>query len=177
MQADARVEMRIHRLKRRVARLERGLELMKRWDERNYRLLRPFILEILDEDPDATDEEIVDALVEKIDQLLCFQGIAEIITDIGIRVAGEVGLWVHQNKERLITQRTKRLRKRIAQLEKQLAKRTGKPARARGTMGERTLQDTHAIFVALGMSEAFLEHAKPTKGKPGKTRARRAAQA
>lgn len=170
---EQRLEMRILRLQRRVARLERGLALMERWDESKYRPLRPFILEILDEDPDATDEEIVEALVEKVDQLLRFEGLAEIITDIGIRVAAEVGLWVYQNKKRLITQRIKRLQRRIAQLRKERTRQASRAPRAAAAR-QRAVVDDRAILLELGLSEAFLEGAKPTQRKP---RARQAAPA
>jgi hypothetical protein len=166
--ADDRVRMRIHRLERRVARLARALEAIKRWDERKHHPLRAFILEILDEDPTATDEEIADALVEKADELMRFAGIAELVTDLGLRLVANVGLWVHHNRERLITQRINRLRKRIAALQKELAK---KPSRARGARAARekvapAAQDERSIFAAIGMSEGFVEAAVPKARKP-----------
>jgi hypothetical protein len=167
--ATDREAMRIRRLERRVARLERGLELLKHWDARKYQPLRPFITEILDEDSDATDEEIVDALVEKVDELLKFEGLVELITDVGIRLVAEVGLWVHQNRERLLTQRLARLRKRIAQLEKALpkkaAKKAGRSRMAKSLVSERAIEDEQAIFAELGMNAKFLEALKPTRRK------------
>ncbi len=175
---DTRVEMRIVRLRRRVARLERGLALLERWDENKYRPLRAFILEILDEDPDATDEEIVDALVEKADELARFQGLRELITDASIRVAAEVGLWAHRNRKRLIEGRLARLRKRIAALEKSQAKPRPRPGRARAALRQdaRAAQEVpsgpteQAMFAQLGMSEEFYQPSK--RAKSGTRRAK-----
>jgi hypothetical protein len=126
---DTSVEMQLARLRRRVARLERGLELLERWDEKKYQPLQAVIAELLAKDPDATDKEIVDALVERADELARFEGLRELITDVTIRLAAQVGLWVHRNRKRVIEGRLERLRERIAGLEKELA-----PPRARAAV-------------------------------------------
>jgi len=118
---DTSVEMRLERLRRREARLERGLELLAGWDEKKYRPLKTFILEILAKNPKATDKEIVDALVDRADELAKLDGLRELITDVTIRVAARVGMWAHMNRKRLVEQRLERLRRRIATLEQELA--------------------------------------------------------
>jgi hypothetical protein len=158
---NARIEMRIARLERRVARLERSLALLDRWDEGKHRPLRAFLAEILDDDPDATDDEIVEALAEKADELARFQGIRELIADLGIRLAARIALWAHQNRRRLLAQRAERLRERINELRR-------KPDDARDDDpvsfgGTDSSEDPEAMLAELGMSPEMIEHTRPAK--------------
>jgi hypothetical protein len=143
-----RIEMRIRRLKRRAVRIERWLAEMGRWDAGKHRPFRAFVLEILDEDPDATDEEIIEALIEKADELTRFSGPAELISDVGIRLAARLVVFVYKNRETLLRRRLEQVRGTITRLQAEL-ERTG----PRGALGG---DDELDIFRDLGMDDAFI---------------------
>ncbi len=143
-----RIEMRIRRLKRRTARIERWLGQMSRWDAGKHRPFRAFILEILDEDPDATDDEIIEALIEKVDDLMRFSGPAELISDVGIHIAARLVVLIYKNREVLLRRRLERIRGSIARLEAELERKG-----PRGAFGD---DDELGIFRDLGMDDAFL---------------------
>lgn len=144
-----RLEMRIRRLQRRMARVQRWLDRMKTWDESKHHPIRAFLAEILHEDPDVTDEEIAEALVERVDEMMRFKGIMEIISDIGIRSFANIAVRVIRHRQELMTKRIETLQARISELQGQLE---GPRAHARRALED----DTKKIFDDLGMDPQFV---------------------
>lgn len=116
MSEARRLKMRIHRLSTRAARIRARLAHLGRWDEGRHGPARTLLHELIDEDDDLSDEELIDGLVERLDDLLAFSGIVETISDIGIRAFATVAVWILRNREAWMRGRLERIDARIAEL-------------------------------------------------------------
>jgi len=73
----------------------------------------------LDADGDGTIsiEEIVDEVADRLDELLVFSGLAELITNFGIKAFAWAAVVIHQGRVPALQRKLKRNRRRLAELE------------------------------------------------------------
>lgn len=140
------------RLTRRIRRIERRLAWNRKiqaawahWSEERYRPIRAFINEIVADDPDISDDALVEALIEKVDELLEFQGLAEAISDLGIRLVAALAVAFVRHAPEWLAKRAEQMEARLKELRDQLD-------RSHTPKGE--LADT--ILLDLGFSPEFI---------------------
>jgi len=122
--SDRRLAMRINRLEQRANNIRRRLENLHKWDESRHRPIRALLRELIAEDNDISDEELVEALAARADDLLAFNGIAETISDIGIRMFAAIAVWTIRSRENFMKARLERIKVRVTALRERLAKNT-----------------------------------------------------
>ena len=150
---DRRLAMRINRLEQRASNIRRRLDNLHKWDEGQHRPIRALLRELIAEDEDISDEELVEAVAARADDLLAFNGIAETISDIGIRVFAAIAVWTIRNREKFMRARLERIERRVAELRKRLA--DNKPQGGFGATSEDVLAE-------LGIDPEFLTEPEPT---------------
>ncbi len=151
--SDRRLAMRINRLEQRANNIRRRLDNLHKWDEGQHRPIRALLRELIAEDEDISDEELVEALAARADDLLGFNGIAETISDIGIRVFAAIAVWTIRNREKFMRARLERIERRVAELRKRLA--DDKPQGGFGATAEDVLAE-------LGIDAEFVTESEPT---------------
>ena len=142
--SEKALRTKIRRLERRAARIRRRLANLEKWNERGHDPVRRVLVVLLKEDPEATDDELVDALVDKVDDLMRFKGaVAEVISDVGIHVFARVAVWVVRNRKEIMTRRVAWIEQQIEALKAQL-----KDLGPKGATRDDELAD---IFLDLGI--------------------------
>jgi hypothetical protein len=119
-------QRRVRRIKRRIARIERRLEViadvgalelrgpLARWVEQLE--ARPGIDFDEDENGVVDFEELMDGVVEHADELIDLGPLGELVMDLGVRLFAEVAVTIYRNTEDRLRKRLERLRRRLATL-------------------------------------------------------------
>lgn len=119
-------QRRVRRIKRRIARIEQRIEVIEdvgrlelrgplaKWVERLE--ARPDIDLDKNDDGVVDFDELMDAVVEHVDELIDLGPLGELVTDLGVRLFAEVAVIIYRNTEDRLRRRVERLRSRLAAL-------------------------------------------------------------
>lgn len=119
-------QRRIRRIKRRIVRIERRLQViadvgalalrgpLARWVEQ---LEARTDLELDTDSNGVVDfEELMDAVVEHADELVELGPLGDLVMDLGVRLFAEIAVIIYRNTEDRLRNRLDRLRRRLAAL-------------------------------------------------------------
>lgn len=118
---QTRIRRRIHRLEQRLAWNRRLRKIWDLWQAQKHRAALAFLREIIADDPDISDEELIEQLAQRLDELLEFEGIRETISDIGIRAFAALAVNVLRRTPAWLDQRAETITARIERLKQMLA--------------------------------------------------------
>ena len=124
-------QRRLARYRRRVARLEQRLARIQSIEDSPARgALMTFIATVAqdmhidldaNEDGEVTFDEIVDEIADRLDALITLTGVAELVTDLGIRAFAWAAVMIYDNRVDVLTRRLARNKAKLAALETALA--------------------------------------------------------